>query len=185
MAGRHDPAGPGCERPALAVDRANVGMFEWLPIDGDGATNLDELSLTSGDELDQGADPSGAETPAEIAARRRQFEDSVQRWTDEDEIADGHRSIERYDPPQTERMARRRIEAKAAPSAADRHEDGEETAGDQDEMWPSASGHCRTSPGFCARRSASVCFTATAVRSCAASCCAVRIVGQADASCAR
>ena len=185
MAGRYDPTGPGRQRPALAVDGPEIGMRQRPPVDRDRAADTDHLPLTGSDDLDQGADPSGAEPPAEIAARRRLLQDGTARWADEDEITDGHGSIERYDPPQTERMARRRIEAKAAPSTADRQEGGEETADDQGEVWSSASGHCKTCPGFCARRSASACFMATAVRSCAASCCAVRIVGQADASCSR
>lgn len=92
LSGRHDPADVRCERPALAIGRANKGMREAEAVDGDRSVDEDILTGDGNDGLDQRREPTRTEASTEIAPLVGELE-CCDRWrADEDAIADSDRT---------------------------------------------------------------------------------------------
>ncbi|UUP20049.1 hypothetical protein NTH_04564 (plasmid) [Nitratireductor thuwali] len=113
MTGRHVAAGEGKKSPALGIRGAQLRFCERHSVNGNGTGDLNPLSLRCSDGLDQRAQPSRASPRTQISPLPCERECGRWRRADYDEIADGNLAVERHNPPDPERVARRKIDAQA------------------------------------------------------------------------
>lgn len=117
MTRRDDSARMGGERPALGVDQTDPGMGEHATIDRDRSADLDMRARQGRDRLDERSRAARTEAGAQVAALEPQCLSGPLRHTYKDEVADLDRPVEPLDAPQSERIARGRVQAEAADPA--------------------------------------------------------------------
>lgn len=97
MFGRHDAAGEGPNRPALAVRRPDAGSRDRLPVNRNNSADVDPLAGKRHDGLDERCETAGAKTVPQIAAIARFDEGRRRRGADKHEIPNRDSSLERLD----------------------------------------------------------------------------------------
>ena len=136
MAGQQTPARPWRYRSAFTVDGAETRMGEWRGVDRYVGADRDVRASERSDGLDEWRGAAGAEAAPKISAPQSEHRYRPRRRADEDEIADGNFAIERHDPPQTERLARRQVEAQAARPADGGNRSNSHAGSQQDRERP-------------------------------------------------
>lgn len=180
MSARHHAAGEGPDRSSLSVRCPDVRRRDQPAVNHDGPRNVDTLAGQTCDSLDERCETAGAKSRPEISALACLLEFHRHRWADKHQIPDLHRSMKRLDPPEAEGLARGQVQPVTA-ADGDRRDTSNDRGRGTDDCQCRTPGQCFSVGVWrCDRRRSSTCFNVAAVRSWAASCCAVRITGQAS-----
>lgn len=190
----NDDAGPWNKRSPGCIAGAQTRMRDGEAVDRENVADRDAGVSERNDCLDERRGTARTSPVPKIPALKAECRDRPLRRTDEDEIADGGRTIKRHDPPKPKRLARREVDPEPAkPAHTGKRHPGDQAAGKKHSpkchavprsgrptVWRSdIDHHLRAIPGRFAWRIVSACFNASAVCCLTESCCAVRINGHA------
>ena len=112
MAGSDLSVPGGDQLPPRPIKQRDLRMWDFDAVDPNRSANFDPLARDRHDRLDQRSISGSAKSATEITAGARLLNDSRARQAHEHHISNIRRPVNRYDPPQTERFAWRRVDTK-------------------------------------------------------------------------